>query len=80
MPVGGVEHIRRLRPDVLVVDSAASASGPVPAAMRILTEGWGSRVVALNSQDSTMCVYSGEQRVITGLKDLVEAIWRPGAP
>ena len=47
--------------------------------MRILREGVGIRVVALNLQDNTMCVYRGERRAVKGVKDLVEAIEQPAA-
>ena len=42
--------------------------------MRILREGARTSVIGLNLQDNTMCVYHGERRVVTEVKDLVEAI------
>ncbi len=38
-----------------------------------LREGVGTKVIGLNLQDNTMCVYRGEQRVVKEVKDLVEA-------
>jgi hypothetical protein len=42
--------------------------------MCILREGLETKVIGLNLQDNTMCVYRGEQRVVREVKDLVEAI------
>jgi DNA-binding NarL/FixJ family response regulator len=69
-----IERMKELRPDVAIVDSADPACDPVPVVMRILKERVGTRVVALNLQDNTMCVYRGEQRVVKEVQDLVEAI------
>ena len=65
--------------DVVIVDSADPAGDPTPVVMRILREGVGTKVIGLNLQDNTMCVYRGEQRVVKGVKDLVEAIEQPAA-
>jgi len=46
----------------------------MPAVMRILREGVGTKVIGLNLQDNTICIYRGEQRVVKEVKDLVEAI------
>ena len=72
-----IERIRELEPDVVIVDSADTACDPVPVVMRILSDRVGTRVVALNLQDNTMCVYRGEQRVVKEVQDLVEAIEQP---
>jgi DNA-binding NarL/FixJ family response regulator len=69
-----VECIKELRPDVVIVDSGDPAGDPTPAVMRILREGVGVKVIGLNLQDNTMCIYRGELRVVKEVKDLVEAI------
>ena len=66
-----VERIRELQPDVVILDSG----DPTPEVLRILREGLGTKVIGLNLQDSTMCVYRGEQRVVKRIEDLVEAIF-----
>ncbi len=68
------ERIREFRPDAVIVDSGDPADDPMPAVMRILREGVGTKVVGLNLQDNTICIYRGEQRVVKEVKDLVEAI------
>jgi DNA-binding NarL/FixJ family response regulator len=69
-----MERIRELKPDVVIVDSGDPACGPTPAVMRILREGVGAKVIGLNLQNNTICIYRGEQRVVKEVKDLVEAI------
>ena len=69
-----VERIKELQPDVVIVDSGDPACDPTPAVMRMLREGVGARVIGLNLQDNTICIYRGEQRVVKEVKDLVEAI------
>jgi len=68
-----LERIKELRPDVVVLDSA-DLHDPMLVVMRILREGVGARVIGLNLQDNTMCVYRGEQRMVKTVEDLVEAI------
>ncbi len=76
-----IERIKELQPDVVIVDSADPAGDPTPAVMRILREEVGTKVIGLNLQDNIVCIYRGEQRVIQGVKDLVEAIeQRPLSP
>ena len=69
-----VERIKELQPDVVILDSADPACDPTPAVMRILKEGLGTKVIGLNLQDNTLCIYRGEQRVVKEVKDLMEAI------
>ena len=69
-----MERIRELEPDVVIVDSGDPTCGPTPAVMRILREGVGVKVIGLNLQNNTICIYRGEQRVVKEVKDLVEAI------
>jgi len=69
-----IERIKELRPDVVILDSADPACDPTPAVMRILKEGLGTKVIGLNLQDNTLCIYRGEQRVVKSIEDLVQAI------
>ena len=71
-----IERIKELQPDVVILDSGDPACDLTPAVMRILREGVGAKVIGLNLQDNTMCIYRGEQRVVEEVKDLVEAIER----
>jgi DNA-binding NarL/FixJ family response regulator len=69
-----VERIKELQPDVVIVDSGDPATDPTPAVVRVLREGVGTKVIGLNLQDNTMCIYRGELRMVKEVKDLVEAI------
>ena len=62
------------------MDSADPACDPMPVVMRILKEGVGSKVIGLNLQDNSICVYRVEQRVVKEVKDLVEAISTGASP
>ena len=69
-----MKRIKELKPDVVIVDSGDPACGPTPAVMRILREGVEVKVIGLNLQNNTICIYRGEQRVVREVRDLVEAI------
>jgi chemotaxis response regulator CheB len=69
-----LERIKEIRPDVVILDCAEPACDPTLAVMRILREGLETKVIGLNFQDNTMCIYRGEQRMVKEVKDLVEAI------
>ena len=68
------ERIKELQPDVVIVDSGDPTSDPTAAVMRILGLRSGIRVIGLNLQDNTICIYRGEQRIARAVEDLVEAI------
>jgi len=74
-----LERIKELRPDVVVLDSA-DLCDPMPVVMRIFREGVGAKIIGLNIQDDTICIYRGEQRVVKGVEDLVEAISTGASP
>jgi DNA-binding NarL/FixJ family response regulator len=69
-----IECIQELRPDVVIFDNNDPEVDFRPVVMRIFREGLGTKVIGLNLQDNTLCIYRGEQRVIEEVKDLVEAI------
>jgi DNA-binding NarL/FixJ family response regulator len=74
----GLDRIRELRPDVVIVDNSDPMQDPTPAVMRILRERLGTRVIGLNLQDNIVCIYRGEQRMARGVEDLLEAIKAEG--
>ena len=69
-----MERIKELQPDGVILTNDQPATHPAPAVMRILREGVGTKVIGLDLRDNTLCVYRGEQRVVTEVKDLMEAI------
>ena len=70
----GLERIKQLRPDVVIVDNGDPTHDPTPTVMRILRERLGTRVIGLNLQDNTVYIYRGEQRIVRAVEDLLEAI------
>lgn len=71
-----MERIKEVRPDVVIFE----ANGPEAEAevgqvvRRLLRENLKLKVIELNLQDNTLCIYCGEHRVIKQVADLVEAI------
>jgi DNA-binding NarL/FixJ family response regulator len=70
----GLDRIRELRPDVVIVDNGDPMHDPMAAVMRILRERLGTRVIGLDLQDNVVCIYRSEQRMARGVEDLLEAI------
>ncbi|NLE77921.1 MAG: response regulator transcription factor [Chloroflexi bacterium] len=71
---GALQSLGALRPDVVIWESECPACRLTPAVSSILQEGAVSRVIALNLQNNTMCIYSGERKEVTGTEDLFEAM------
>ncbi len=69
-----IERINLLQPDVVILDGADSTCEATAAAMRILKERWGTKVIGLNPEDNTICVYREERRIAKSVTDLVQAI------
>jgi DNA-binding NarL/FixJ family response regulator len=69
-----VKRIKGLQPDVVIVDSSDPGVDLTPGVMGILKERAGAKVIGLNLQDNTLCIYRGEQRVIKETEDLIKAI------
>ncbi len=67
-------RIRTLRPDVVLLDVNLPLGDPAPTVARILTGQLGIKVIGLNQIDNTIHIYQGEERVITEVRDLLEAI------
>ena len=70
----GLERIKQLRPDVVIVDSNDLDVDLTPGVMRILRERVGTKVIGLNLQDNIVYIYRGEQRIVRAVEDLLEAI------
>lgn len=69
-----IREIKAARPDVVIVDNADPACEPMPAVMRLLREGLGIKIIGLNLQNNTLCIYQGEERVVKDVEDLVNAM------
>ena len=69
-----LEEIRRLHPDVVVVGDCGPDEDALPLASRILQVQTDIRVVAMNSQNEVLAVYSGERRPARDLDGLLAAM------
>ena len=70
----GLERIREMRPDVVLVDKGSARADDACPVMRILGEGLGMRVIALSVEDSILSVYREERHAVGGVEDLIRAI------
>lgn len=69
-----IHLIRKLKPDVVVLDTKDLASAPFLVVARLLQAEEGIKIIAMNLEDQTIRVYRGEQRKALCINDLVEAI------
>ncbi len=69
-----LEQIRTLHPDVIIVDVGNTHCDESPVVLRILRENYTAKVIGLNLNDNTICVYHEEQRPVRGVEDLMHAI------
>jgi DNA-binding NarL/FixJ family response regulator len=67
-------HIKEVGPDVVIVDDGCPACDAHTIVMRVLREQPGTKVIGLNLQDNTLCIYREEQRIAHGVEDLKSAI------
>lgn len=73
-----VESIRKLKPNVVVIDGKDLASAPFSAVACLLKEEEGLRIIAMNLENETIRVFRGEQRNAVTVEDLVAAIKENG--
>ncbi len=69
-----IDRIRELHPDIVILDHGSPTCSRAPIVMRILEEQLGSRVIGLDLQSNTVCVYRGEQIIVRGVEDLMKAV------
>jgi DNA-binding NarL/FixJ family response regulator len=75
-PDEAIRRIRKVQPDVVILASEDATLWPSADAIRLLREGLGTKIkiIGLNLQDNTLCIYHGEQREVKEVGDLVRAI------
>jgi chemotaxis response regulator CheB len=66
-------QIKILMPDVVILNSADASCSPTPAVLRLMNE-VGTRIIKLNLQDNTICMYREEQRMIEEVGDLAKFV------
>ena len=72
-----LDLVRRLRPDVLVLQSNDSAGLALPPLMCCLRDRLIGRIIALDPHQNTLCVFTAEHREVRGVADLAKAIAQP---
>ena len=73
-PTNAIRQIHRLQPDVVIIDGDDPTSDLGPVMASILQESLQARIIGLNLQFNTMCLYRVERRDIRQVQDLMEAI------
>jgi len=73
-PAEAIRRINALQPDVVIIDGDNPVCDLGPALASILKQNAHARVIGLNLQSNTMCMYQGEKRVVREVRDLMEAI------
>ncbi len=68
-----IEQIKKLRPDVVIVDTSDPACDATSEILRAL-EGSDQRVIGMSLLDSTIHVYHDERLIIRGVEDLIRAV------
>ena len=69
-----VASIQLYQPDIVIVDHESGGGTQSPLLLRILNEGLSTKIIGLNLQTNTMCIYHGEQRLARNVQDLLRAI------
>ena len=67
-------QIEELCPDVLILSCSDAESDPTPALMRYLRDGKVHKIISVDFQDNSVCVFSGERRLVEAVEDFVETI------
>ena len=69
-----IEQIRAVRPDVVIIDMSDTFAKACSIVARIFDEKLNAKIVGLNLNDNTMCVYREEEKEIHGVADLMDAL------
>lgn len=67
-------RIRQLCPDVVIVNSADTSCYPTAEIFRLMNECPGTRIIKLNLQDNSVCIYREEHREVEEVGDLARFV------
>jgi len=75
-PDKAIRCIQKIQPDVVILTGEDATQRPSANAVRLFREGLVTKIkiIGLNLQDNTICIYHGEQRVVKEMQDLLKAI------
>jgi DNA-binding NarL/FixJ family response regulator len=75
----GLERIRALKPDVILVEAERGMPEPCWLVARLLQEQPEARVVRISLEDNTASLYTGRRWVANRVEDLIGGILGPPA-
>jgi len=67
-------HIKRLNPDVIIVEAEQGKSEPEKLLSRFLREQPQTRMIRLNLEDNTAFLYSGSRCTANSIEDLIQSV------
>lgn len=76
----GLERIRALKPDVILVEAEKGMPEPSWLVTRLLQEQPEARVVRVSLEDNTASLYTGRRWVANRVEDLIRGILGPSGP
>lgn len=68
------DHVKRINPDVIIVECEQRKSEPEKLLARFLREQPKAKVVRLNLQNNTAFLYSGSRCTANSIEDLIESV------
>ena len=69
-----IEHVKTLKPDVVIIEHRTPVDDIGCAVRLMLRECEQLKVIELDPEDDTICIYSSRQQVFEEVQDLMEAI------
>jgi chemotaxis response regulator CheB len=69
--------IEKLHPDVVVFQCGQGDRDGIPPLMSCLRDKLVDRIVAVDPQENTLCVFSGKRRLVRAASDVLDAIVQP---
>jgi DNA-binding NarL/FixJ family response regulator len=77
---GALDQIKKLKPDVIIVDAGRAAPEPGLLLSRLLQEQREARVLRVSLQDNTAALYTGRSWTANAIEDLIEGVLEPTHP
>jgi DNA-binding NarL/FixJ family response regulator len=68
------QRIANLQPDVILLDISDKAKDSTMALMGFLRDRLGTKVIGVNLQDSSVCIYCADRLAIREVADLLEVM------
>ncbi len=69
-----IEVLKQLSPDIVVLDTSAPSPDSCQVILSILNASPEIKIIGMNLENNTISIYSGEQRIVHQVQDLMQAI------